>query len=107
MVMGRPSPGWFSPTLVSRSTGPQPLVADRKGRSLTATDPGGGGAGIERTMRSSAFVVALPDWVYEAVVISAAAEVKPCCGAVTGQLKRADWPGPTWPTWPGTPAPTV
>ena len=48
---------------VSRSTGPHPLVADRNGRSLTASVPLGGGAGIARTMRSSWFVLGLPDCV--------------------------------------------
>ena len=53
MVIGWPSPAACSPLLVSRSTGPQPLVADRNGRSLTASVPAGGGGGTERTIRSS------------------------------------------------------
>jgi len=53
MVIGWPSPAACSPLLVSRSTGPQPLVADRKGRSLTASVPAGGGGGTDRMIRSS------------------------------------------------------
>src|SRR5690242_12766564 len=53
MVIGRPSPAACSPLLVSRSTGPQPLLAERNGRSLTSCVPGEGAGGTERTIRSS------------------------------------------------------
>src|SRR3954449_13101398 len=63
MEIGRPSPAACSPTLVSRSTGPQPLVAERNGRSLTATVPLGGRGGTARTIRSSELVASAPSCV--------------------------------------------
>src|ERR1700744_5665159 len=42
IVIGFPSPAACSPLLVSRSTGPHPLVADRNGRSLTRSVPARG-----------------------------------------------------------------
>src|SRR5215813_7297499 len=64
MVIGWPSPAACSPLLVSRSTGPQPLVADRNGRSLTASGPGGGGGGTDRMIRSSEFIAGRSLWLW-------------------------------------------
>src|SRR5882757_7294828 len=79
MVIGLPSPTAASPLLVSRSTGPQPLVADRNGRLLTATGPLGGAAGTAPTIRSSV-TVSRP---HLAVTFNAAGVSVPV-GAVTG-----------------------
>src|SRR3954451_15311028 len=58
--IGLPSPAACSPTLVSRSTGPQPLVAARNGRSLTASGPAGGGGRRVPARRASPLLRGLP-----------------------------------------------
>src|SRR5215468_3219217 len=91
MVIGWPSPAACSPTLASRSTGPQPLVADSHCTSLTWSWPAGGSGGTDPTIRSSLKLRRLASCVIVAVAVIglALASVAP---AVTVKVTDADWP---------------
>ena len=86
MVIGWPSPAACSPLLVSRSTGPQPFVADRNGRSLTASLPGGGGGGTDRTIRSSELLAARARCAYWTTAVTGRRRRQLADGACTCQV---------------------
>src|SRR5262245_32477857 len=58
MVMGWPSPAAVSPLLVSRSTGPHPLLLETNGSAETCDSPAAGGAAV--TVAAVADLVAVP-----------------------------------------------
>src|SRR5690348_10762592 len=91
MVIGLPSPAAASPLLVSRSTGPQPFVAVRKGSELTATCPAGGAGGTAPTIRSPVAEPGRPGCQYATATFSAA--VSTVEGGVTAHVNVADPPG--------------
>src|SRR4051794_35637827 len=82
--MGLPSPAAASPLLVLRSTGPQPLVAERNGRALTAVSVLGG-AGMPRVTRASEAVWDRPRWTKVAVAVTSDTAGSVPAGAVTCQ----------------------
>src|SRR5689334_16741293 len=88
MVSGAPSPAALSPLLVSRSTGPQPLVADSQGRSPRYDVPAGGAVTTD-AVSGTLPVTGVPDGDrYLVRSVSAYEPVGVPAGAVTCQPVR-------------------
>src|SRR5690606_38034 len=99
---GPPSPAAVSPLLWSRSTGPQPLLADTNGISLIQVQPGGGGGG-----GGGSTVTAVRPVVRQALPVVSAATSGAVPGSassptVTRSSTVASSPGRSGPT--GTPS---